>query len=85
MINGNTYKVDLSGEYDVSVTLNVADLTLFDTSFHSRLNHLEKSGGDVDHPINTKDPLHIPNGPFTRFKVKALKEELNGLVVQVLA
>jgi hypothetical protein len=46
---------------------------------------LEKSGDDVDHPINTKDPLHIPNGPFTRFKVKALKEELNGLVVQVLA
>ena len=29
---------------------------------------------------DTKDPLHVPNGPITRSKVKAL----NGLVVQVL-
>jgi len=27
MINDNTYKVNLPGEYDVSVTFNVADLT----------------------------------------------------------
>ena len=84
-INGNTYKVDLSGEYDVSITLNVTDFTLFDTSFHSRLNPFEKSENDMDHPMNTNDPLHVPNGPFTRFKVNALKEKLNGLVVQVLA
>ena len=30
-------------------------------------------------PKNTKDPLHIPNGPIIRSKVKAL----NGMVMQV--
>lgn len=33
--------------------------------------------------MNTNDPSHIPNGPFARSKVKALKDELNELVVQV--
>jgi len=42
---------------------------------------LEKVGtsNDVDQPKNTsKDPLHVPNGPMTRSKTKALKEALNG-------
>jgi hypothetical protein len=34
--------------------------------------------------MKTKDPLHVRNGPITRSKMKALKEALNGLVVQVL-
>ena len=39
---------------------------------------------DVDHPRNTsKDPLHVPNGPMTRSKTKALKEALNALVLKV--
>jgi hypothetical protein len=39
---------------------------------------------DVDHPRNTsKDPLHVPNGPMTRSKTKALKEALNALVLNV--
>jgi len=36
-INDNAYKVDLSGEYGVSVTFNVYDLSLFDV------------GNDVQH------------------------------------
>ncbi|KAL9375086.1 hypothetical protein Peur_031965 [Populus x canadensis] len=37
---------------------------------------------DVDQPRNTsKDPLHVPNGPMTRSKTKALKEALNALVL----
>jgi len=51
--------------------------------FDSRSNPLEESGDDVDRPTNTKDPLHIPNGPIIRSKVKALKEALIELVVQV--
>jgi hypothetical protein len=40
--------------------------------------------GDVDQPKNTsKDPLHVPNGPMTRSKRKALKEALNALVLNV--
>jgi len=35
---------------------------------------------DVDQPINTsKDTLHVPNGPMTRSKTKAL----NALVLKV--
>jgi hypothetical protein len=33
--------------------------------------------------MKTKDPLHVPNGPIIRSKVKALKEALNELVMQV--
>jgi hypothetical protein len=39
---------------------------------------------DVDQPRNTsKDPLHVPNGPMTRSKTKALKEALNALILNV--
>ena len=39
---------------------------------------------DVDQPRNTnKNPLHVPNGPMTRSKIKALKEALNALVLKV--
>ena len=38
----------------------------------------------MDQPRNTsKDPLHVPNGPMTRSKIKALKEALNALVLKV--
>jgi len=38
----------------------------------------------VNQPRNTsKDPLHVPNGPMTRSKTKALKEALNVLVLNV--
>jgi hypothetical protein len=47
-INDNAYKIDLPGEYGVSATFNVADLTLFDTDFDSRSNPFEKRGDDVN-------------------------------------
>jgi hypothetical protein len=44
-----------------------------------------KIGYDVDQPRNTsKDPLHVPNGPMTQSKTKALKEALNALVLNAL-
>ena len=38
----------------------------------------------MDQPKNTsKDQLHVPNGPMTWSKTKALKEEFNALVLSV--
>jgi len=84
-INDNAYKVDLLSEYGVSATFNVADVTLFGIGFDLRPNPFEERGDDMDQPAYTKDPLHVPSEPITRSKVKALKEALNGLVVQVSA
>ncbi|KAL3567897.1 hypothetical protein D5086_030548 [Populus alba] len=83
-INDNAYKVDLPGEYGVSATFNISDLTLFDVGDDSRLNPFEERGDDADQP-NTKrnhanDPLEVPIGPIIKARAKKLKEALNGLV-----
>jgi hypothetical protein len=74
----------LSGEYGVSATFNVSDLTLFNIGDDSRSNSFEERWDDADQP-NTKcnhanDPLEMPIGPITRARAKKLKEALNGLV-----
>ena len=56
-INDNAYKIDLPGEYGVSATFNVANLTLFDTDFDSRLNPFGERGDDVDKPRNTRNTI----------------------------
>ena len=79
-----TYKINLPGEYSVSATFNVVDLTLFDTDIDSWSNSFEERGDDADQPRNmNKDPLHAPNGPMTRSKTKALKEAMNAMVLKV--
>ena len=45
-INDNAYKVDLPGEYNVSSTFNVGDLSLFDVGEDSRSNPFEERGND---------------------------------------
>jgi len=50
-INDNAYKVDLSGEYGVSVTFNVFDLFLFNIgndSQHLRTNAFQEGDNDMD-------------------------------------
>ncbi len=42
-INDNAYKIDLPGEYNLSSTFNVADLSLFDF-LESRTNLFEEGG-----------------------------------------
>ena len=36
------------------------------------------------HTDTNKDPLHVSNGLFVRSKTKALKETLNGIILQMM-
>jgi hypothetical protein len=61
--NDNAYKVDLPGEYNVSATFNVFDLSLYDVGDNSRSNPFEGRGNDGPHDRpNLKDPLQVPDG-----------------------
>lgn len=41
----------------------------------------EHKKNDVDRATNANDPLHVLNRSIIRYKMKALKEVLNGLIV----
>jgi hypothetical protein len=82
-INDNAYKIELPGEYGVSATFNVADLTPFDVGddLNSRSNSLQEGGNDED--INQKvlnDEIQDLEGPMTRARVKKVKEVLINLM-----
>ncbi|XP_035546409.1 uncharacterized protein LOC118348570, partial [Juglans regia] len=79
-INDNAYKVDLPGEYKVSATFNVSDLSPFDVGEDSRSNPFEERGNDRNQGGPTlKDPLQVPDGPITRSRAKKIKEAMQGL------
>jgi hypothetical protein len=85
-INDNAYKVDLSGEYGVSATFNVSNLTLFDVSNGSRSNHFEERGDDEDQPnamCNHTESLEVPIGTIIIARANKFKEVLNGLVQNI--
>ncbi|XP_041004037.1 uncharacterized protein LOC121249393, partial [Juglans microcarpa x Juglans regia] len=80
-INDNAYKVDLPGEYKVSATFNVSDLSPFDVGEDSRSNPFEERGNDRNQGGPTlKDPLQVPDGPITRSRAKKIKEAMQGLI-----
>ena len=78
-INDNAYKLDLPGEYNISATFNISDLSTFDVVDNSRMNTFEKRGNDENQQA-FKDPLHVPVGPITKARSKKIKETLNGLI-----
>ena len=89
-INDNTYKIDLPGEYGVSASFNVADLSPFDfdVGANSRTNHFEEGGNDatkvLSKPIKLNDPLHYER-PITRSKTKKFKQSLNSFVLCIMS
>ncbi|KAH9734747.1 Endonuclease [Citrus sinensis] len=52
-INDNAYKLDLPGEYNVSATFNVSDLSPFDVREDLRMNPFEERGNGENHQGNT--------------------------------
>jgi translation initiation factor IF-1 len=80
-INDNAYKVDLPGEYKVSATFNVSNLSPFDVGEDSWSNPFEERGNDGNQGgPSLKDPLQVPDGPITRSRAKKIKEVMQGLV-----
>ena len=65
-INDNAYKLDLPGEYTVSATFNVTDLSPFDAGDDLRTNPFQEEGNDGSMAKEwSVDPLEIPLGPMT--------------------
>ena len=81
-INDNAYKLDLPGEYNISATFNVFDLSPFDVGDDSRTNPFEERGNDENHKA-FKDPLYVPIGPITKARSKKIKEALNELIQEI--
>ena len=82
-INDNAYKLELPGEYNISATYNVSDVSPFDVGDDSRTNPFEERGNDENLQA-FKDPLHVPLGPITRARSKKIKVALNGLIQEIL-
>ena len=78
-INDNAYKVELPGEYNVSSTFNVSDLSLFDAEGESDLRTNPSQEGENDEDMTKskgKDPLEGLGGPMTRARARKAKEAL---------
>ena len=83
-INDNAYKLDLPGEYSVSASLNVFDLSPFDVGDDLRANPSQEEGNDGNSIKEIKeDGIQVPAGPVTRAKSKRFKEELNTLIIKL--
>jgi hypothetical protein len=84
-INDNAYKLDLPGEYNVSATFNVTDLSHFDVGGDLRANPFQEEGNDGDQGTTSKDFIQVPIGPVTRARAKKFKDVLNGLIQELWA
>lgn len=86
-IGDNAYKIDLPGEYQVSATFNVSDLSPFDMDADSRTNLFEDGGIDAsmgkDGAYKGKE-LKLPVGPITRARAKQLKSAFLSFVGQFM-
>jgi hypothetical protein len=84
-INDNAYKLDLPGEYNVSATFNVIDLSPFDVGGDLRANPFQEEGNDGDQGTTSKDFIQVPIGPVTRARAKKFKDVLSGLIQELWA
>lgn len=74
-INGNTYKLDILGEYQVSSTFNVFNLSPFNAGANVRTNTFEER----DDKEQQMDPTHglEEEVQYDEIKLNEPNEELN--------
>ena len=73
--------MDLPGEYKVSATFNVSDLSPFDIGEDSWSNPFEERGNDGNQGRpSLKNPLQVLDRPITRSRAKKIKKAMQGLV-----
>ena len=73
-INDTAYKLDLPGDYNISATFNVSNLSPFDVGDNSRMNPFEESGND-ENQLAFKDPLHVPVGLIQTQDISSLAQK----------
>ncbi|XP_012439912.1 uncharacterized protein LOC105765390 [Gossypium raimondii] len=83
-INENSYKLDLPGDYNISASFNVVDLSPFDAGSNLGTNRLEEGGNDeieTQELLSANEPsLELPKRPITRARAKKLKDAILALV-----
>ncbi|KAG8482833.1 hypothetical protein CXB51_024109 [Gossypium anomalum] len=86
-INDNSYKLDLPGEYNVSATFNVVDLSFYDIGDDLGANRFEERRNDTtilpELSAANEDPLELHVGPITRARAKRFKDATTTLVDRV--
>ena len=60
-INDKTYKIELLGEYNVSTTFNISDLSPFDVGSDSRTNLFEEGENDASEDPSRREKRSTSN------------------------
>jgi hypothetical protein len=92
-VNDNAYKVDLPGDYNVSATFNVKDLTPYledDDDYDLRTNHFQPGADDVHHgnynpSCKAKTNIQDSDGPMTRARAKQLQRAFTSQIGMIEA
>ena len=90
-INDNAYQLDLPGEYNISATFNISDLSLFyfdidnDDSWTNPTTKWGNNRNQEDNNTRAKvqakeSTLQVPERPITRLRAKNLAKAMTSLV-----